>query len=345
MKASYKFIQLVFKNPSGTSRGILKTKDSWFLMLEHDGQEGVGECSLIYGLSIESRELIEQKISLLCSLLNEGEEITPDFFDDCPSLLFAYETALLNMQFEEPMKYFDCDFIKGKPIPINGLIWMGEKSFMRDQIKAKIEEGFSCIKIKIAAIDFNDEVDLLKYIRTEFKESDIQIRLDANCGFDFSDASEKLKILSAYNIHSIEQPISVGMHAKMNALCQKSPIDIALDEELIKVRSLEDKIDTLKNIMPQYIILKPGLIGGIAHAEEWINEAEKLGIKWWITSALESNVGLNAIAQWTSSLNTTMPQGLGTGKLFKMNIPSPLDIKNGYLHYDPNWESIFKTDI
>ena len=338
MQARFKYHKLIFKIPGGTSRGILKTKDSWFLILENNGKIGIGECSVIYGLNPESKSLVEKKMTELCHRLNSDDLITPDFFDGCPSILFAYEMAMLDLKSSSDMDLFNSPLCLGESIAINGLVWMGEKQFMFDQIKAKIQQGFKCIKIKIAAIDFEDELSLLKYIRSEFTEKDIQIRVDANGGFEIDEAFEKLKILSAFDLHSIEQPIVTNHYNEMSDLCRLSPLPIALDEELIGVDVEDNGGRLLNEIAPHYIILKPSLLGGIAKSKLWINEAEKLNIGWWVTSALESNIGLSAIAQWTSTLNNNMYQGLGTGQLFTNNIPSPLFIENGSLHYHGEWD-------
>ena len=210
---------------------------------------------------------------------------------------------------------------------------MGDKSFMKEQIKTKIELGFSCIKIKIGAIDFQTEFNLIKYLRNEYSANDIEIRVDANGGFSPKDSLEKLKQLSKLDIHSIEQPIAPGQYEQMAQLCEKSPIPIALDEELIGINDVTKRLNLLQIINPKYIILKPSLLGGFVATQSWINLAKKESVGWWITSALESNIGLNAIAQWTYALGISRPQGLGTGKLFSNNIDSPLEINNGRLYY------------
>ena len=240
---------------------------------------------------------------------------------------------------------FPSDFTKGNDsIPINGLVWMGEKSFMKSQIETKIKEGFKCIKLKIGAIDFQSEIELLKYIRSQFSEKDIEIRVDANGAFSTKDALEKLKTLSEFKLHSIEQPIQQGQWQEMAKLCEKTPLDIALDEELIGVFKSENKSKLLNTIKPQYIILKPSLIGGFKGSKSWISLARSLKVGWWLTSALESNVGLNAISQFTYNLDTSMYQGLGTGSLYTNNFESPLYIKKGHICYDPNlnWNVSFK---
>jgi len=234
-----------------------------------------------------------------------------------------------------PFELFPSEFTKGeKSIPINGLVWMGTKEFMKIQIKEKISSGFSCIKMKIGAIDFDTELELLTSIRKEFSSKDIELRVDANGAFTPKEALEKLKHLSALEIHSIEQPIKQGQFEEMALLCEQTPLPIALDEELIGVFSETKKEEILQIIQPQFIILKPSLIGGFQGSTEWIEKAIKYNVSWWITSALESNVGLNAIAQFTYTLQNKMPQGLGTGGLYANNFEAPLEIEKGNLHYN-----------
>jgi len=235
---------------------------------------------------------------------------------------------------------FDTDFTNGSyKIPINGLIWMGDKRYMFDQIKTKIAEGWSCIKMKIGAIDFQEELDLIKYIRSQFNVEELELRVDANGAFSPENALEKLKRLSDFHIHSIEQPIRAGQIEPMSVLCENTPIPIALDEELIGINRFDDKLALIKDIRPQYIILKPSLLGGWKASEEWIDIAKKYNTKYWATSALESNIGLNAIAQWTATLDKDLVHGLGTGQLFTNNFPSPLYANKGYLSYrkEENW--------
>jgi len=335
IKATYKKYILNFKKPSGTSRGILKTKETWFIFLSSDKKNGVGECGILRTLSIDDRPDYEDKLQWVCNNINIGLEKLLEEVYDFPSIQFGLEQAFLSLESENKFELFPSDFTKGKQsIPINGLVWMGEKAFMRKQIQEKIEAGFSCIKMKIGAIDFETEMDLLTSIRKEFSAKEIELRVDANGGFSPNEALEKLKRLSALEIHSIEQPIAVNQVDKMAELCEITPLPIALDEELIGVFSLEKKKELLAKIKPQYIILKPSLIGGLKGSKEWIYLAEEQNIGWWITSALESNVGLNAIAQFTFTLQNKMPQGLGTGSLFTNNFESPLEVKNGTLHYN-----------
>lgn len=326
---------LNFKRPSGTSRGVLNNKETWFIILKKNGKEGIGECGILRNLSIDDRPDYEEKLKWVCNNINFGlEKLLSEVFD-FPSIQFGLEQAFLSLQSQTPFELFPSKFISGeKSIPINGLVWMGNQDFMKTQIKEKLATGFSCIKMKIGAIDFETEINLLKSIRKEFSSSEIELRVDANGAFNPNNALEKLKILSELEIHSIEQPIKQGQLQEMALLCEKTPLPIALDEELIGVFAAEKKKKILQTIYPQYIILKPSLVGGFKGSKEWIDLAERNNIAWWITSALESNVGLNAIAQWTFTLNSKMPQGLGTGGLYTNNFEAPLEIKNGSLQYN-----------
>ena len=335
MKASFRNINFQFKFPAGTSRGVLLHKPSSFLILEKDGIKGIGECSTIPDLSIDPTETYIEKLDELCCLLNEGYDPSTIVLDDFPSIAFGLETALLDLEAKGSKILFPSEFTEGKTgIPINGLVWMGDKTFMQKQIYEKIAAGYRCIKLKVGAIDFETELEIISGIRDKFSPDDIEIRLDANGGFTPTDALEKLNKLSTFQIHSIEQPIKPRQFETMAELCRQSPIPIVLDEELIGVNPLE-KGTILEQIKPAYIILKPSLIGGFRASEEWIKLAEKMNVGWWITSALEANIGLNAIAQWTFTLNSQLPQGLGTGQLYHNNILSPLAIENAKLFYKP----------
>lgn len=335
MKATYKKYILNFKRPSGTSRGVMTEKETWFLLLEEKGKIGVGECGLLRGLSVDDRSDYEAKLQWVCENIHIGKDQLWEDLLEFPSIQFGVEMAFLSLQAESTFELFPSDFTKGKEaIVINGLVWMGEEAFMKQQIEEKLADGFTCIKLKIGAIDFQQELDLLAFIRKHFDESTIEIRVDANGAFSPDEALEKLQLLSQYNLHSIEQPIKAGQFEAMQQLCQQTPFPIALDEELIGVFEYEDKITLLETIQPQYIILKPSFIGGIKGSLEWIEIAEKRNIGWWITSALESNVGLNAIAQFTYTLNNKMPQGLGTGGLYTNNFDCPLAIDKGQLVYN-----------
>ena len=335
IKANYKKYILNFKNPSGTSRGILRTKETWFIILEEGVKKGFGETGLFRGLSIDDVSSYEEKLSWVCENIKLGLTDLLAMLIEFPSIQFGLEQAFLSLQSENKFQLFPSEFCKGKEsITINGLVWMGDQQFMKKQIQEKLNSGFSCIKMKIGAIDFDAEVALLKTIRKEFSSNEIELRVDANGAFKPKNALEKLKILSELDLHSIEQPIKQGQLQDMALLCEKTPLPIALDEELIGVFSTQEKQEVIKMVKPQFIILKPSLVGGFSGSAEWIDIAKKNNVDWWITSALESNVGLNAIAQFTYTLKNKLPQGLGTGGLFTNNFESPLEVENGTLHYN-----------
>lgn len=344
MKAEYKKHILEFKRPSGTSRGVMTEKETWLLKIEENGKIGIGECGILRSLSFDDRPNYEEKLKWVVENIALGKDALWEALRDWPSIQFGVEQAFLSLQSDDPFILFPSPFTEGKEsIAINGLIWMGEPSFMKEQIDEKLAAGFKCVKLKIGAIDFDKELALLRYIRSHFSAKEIELRVDANGGFEKSNALSKLNQLFDFELHSIEQPIKQNQHDSMSDLCLKTPLPIALDEELIGVTSLEGKLEVLDKIKPQYIILKPSLVGGIKGSMEWIKLAEERNIGWWITSALESNVGLNAIAQWTFTLNSSLPQGLGTGALYTNNFESPLEVNNGALHYNPNldWNFTF----
>jgi len=334
---------LRFKTPGGTSRGVLETKDSWFMKVFQDTKPdvfGLGEAGIIPKLSIDDRPELEEKLKWCVDNIDQCLRWNENEFCEFPSIKFALETAILDLYNGGKRILFQTEFTHGETgIPINGLIWMGSHEFMKQQIIEKIEHGFRCIKLKIGSIDFDKELSLIKMIRDAFNENVLELRVDANGAFHPDEALEKLKRLSEYHIHSIEQPIRQHQWEKMAELTSKTPVPIVLDEELIGI-AREDIPKMLDAISPQYIILKPGLIGGFKISEIFIMEAEKRNIGWWGTSALESNIGLNAIAQWISSLNNILPQGLGTGQVFSNNIDSPLFIENAKLYFDNknNWQ-------
>jgi len=333
--ADYKKYLLEFKQPAGTSRGILRTKETWFIVLRENSKIGIGECGLLRGLSVDDRADYESKLQWVCDNITLGEEQLYKSLTQFPSIQFGVEMAFGSLQADEPFEVFPSAFTEARaPIAINGLIWMGDKGFMKKQIAEKIATGFRCIKMKIGAIDFDTEYELLKSIRDEFSVSDIELRVDANGAFEYSEALDKLDRLSKLHLHSIEQPIQAGNWDDMGDLCDQTPLPIALDEELIGVFTDSYKRQLLDSIRPQYIILKPSFIGGIQGSDRWISMAEDRDIGWWVTSALESNVGLNTIAQYTFSKNTTLPQGLGTGGLYTNNFPAPLEIEKGTLLYN-----------
>ena len=334
MKVNFKKYTLDFKRPSGTSRGVLRQKETYFIEIVEGSRRGVGECGLFRGLSYDDVPSFEAQLEAVCNALEAGKD-TSALCANYPSIQMGMEMALLSFNSPTPFQLYDTAFSRGQqPIHINGLVWMGDVAFMRQQVFDKIDAGFDCIKLKIGALDFAVECQLLKEIRERYSAKEVTLRVDANGAFSADEALDKLKILSAFNLHSIEQPIAAGQVDALADLCAKTPLPIALDEELIGVLQHDDKSRLLDNIKPQYIILKPSLLGGFAASEAWIRLAEERHIKWWVTSALESNIGLNAIAQWTASLQTTTPQGLGTGSLFTNNIDSPLVVKAGVLRYD-----------
>jgi len=339
MIASYQKYYLQFKRPSGTSRGVLTEKETWFIIIDENGKKGIGECGLLRGLSIDDREDYEEKLQWTCENIHLGKDVLWKSLIEFPSIQFGVEMAFESLAAKNPFELFPSDFTKNqKSIPINGLVWMGDEAYMKQQIEEKIASGFHCIKLKIGAIDFDKELQLLHFIRENFSEEQMEIRVDANGAFNSEYALFKLNQLSGFKIHSIEQPIAKNQHDMMAELCKISPIPIALDEELIGVFSCQEKEALLQKIKPQYIILKPSFIGGFRGTQEWISLAEKYNIGWWITSALECNIGLNAIAQWTYLQKNPMPQGLGTGALYANNFDCPLEVSNGQLWYtDKTW--------
>ena len=337
MKASFFPYRLEFKQASGTSRGILKSKETWFIKIEDEHATGFGECGMFRGLSCDDRPDFESKLKWVCHHIDLGLEQLLIELIDFPSIQFGLEMAFLDLLSDSSNVLFPSKFTSGKEsIPINGLIWMGDEQFMKSQIRSKIDAGFNCLKIKIGAIDFDTELSLIKAIRKEYDVETIELRVDANGAFSPLEAMEKLKRLSDFNLHSIEQPIRQGQHDAMAKLCAQSPLPIALDEELIGIHDVTKRSLLLQTINPQYIILKPTLVGGFSGSQSWIDLAEKQSVDWWITSALESNIGLNAIAQWTYQLNVNRPQGLGTSALYTNNIEAPLKIYNGRLIYAPS---------
>ena len=333
MKAAFTKYTLQFKQPGGTSRGILTSKETYFICLADGDRWGIGEAGLFRGLSSDDLPNYEAVLAGACEALENGGEAAMEQYRDYPSIIFGMEQALRSVSAESPFDLFASDFLRGVPIPINGLIWMGDPAHMKDQVRQKVEQGFRCLKLKIGALDFEEELRLLSGIRKEFGGEALEIRVDANGAFSPGEALEKLKRLSDLGLHSIEQPVAPGAWDLMAELCQKSPLPIALDEELIGHVKAEDKYRLLQHIRPQYIILKPSLSGGFSGSREWIDAAESLRTGWWVTSALESNIGLNAIAQWTATLDVRMPQGLGTGSLFTNNFDSPLHVAGGALSY------------
>ncbi|MCE3295792.1 MAG: o-succinylbenzoate synthase [Crocinitomicaceae bacterium] len=343
----------VFKTPGGTSRGVLTEKQAWFIRLWDENNPeaiGLGECSIIPGLSPDFKDEAgyEADIHSACgellsfhdySTLEEQDLLNFWFFDKLrskPSILFGLECAILDLLQGGKAFFYNTAFTRGeKAIPINGLIWMGSESFMQEQIQQKIAEGFNCIKLKIGAIDFETEFALLAQIRERFSAAELILRVDANGAFGYEEGLQNMQRLAELDIHSIEQPIRAGNWVKMASLCRETPLPIALDEELIGVYQPEEKKRLLDMVRPQFIILKPSLHGGICGTSEWIKLAEEREIPWWMTSALESNVGLNAIAQFTSTFDNPLHQGLGTGSLYIENTPTDLVVEKGFLKKIP----------
>ena len=324
---------LHFKQPAGTSRGVYTERKIWLIHLSDGKRTGIGECAPLPDLSSDALPDVqyETKLQQFCEDFCQSGEINYEAMRDYPSMLFGLETAVQALS--EPL--FDTPFSRGEEgIPINGLVWMGRYDEMLQRMEEKLKKGFRCVKLKIGAIDFEQEFDLIKRIRDRFSFHEVELRLDANGAFKYEEALYKLELLSQYAIHSIEQPIRQGQWAYMAELCRESPLPIALDEELIGVNDPEMKGHMLNIIKPRYIILKPSLHGGMMGCREWIETAKEQGIGSWITSALESNIGLNAIAQFASDVygpHITMSQGLGTGQLFTDNIPMPLEIRGDQL--------------
>jgi O-succinylbenzoate synthase len=340
LRASYFKKTFKFNFKARTSRGLMKDREAWFIRVWRDENPtvfGIGECGPLPGLSIDAQPDLENVIQETCEKLSSFGK--PDIAllsglisTDYPSIMFAFETAFLDLLNGGKRIIFSNNFVKGQRIPINGLIWMGDMDFTMRQINIKIYDGFNCIKLKVGGLDFDRECDILNYIRKRYFREDIIIRLDANGAFKPDDVLYRLEELAKFNIHSIEQPIKPGL-AEMEELCRKTPIPIAFDEELIDKKTTPEKINLLENTKPQYIILKPTLHGGLQQCDEWIRLANERGIKWWITSALESNVGLNAIAQFTANYPITTHQGLGTGMIYEENFRSPLAVKKGEIFY------------
>ena len=328
-----------FKQPAGTSRGVYTERRSWFVTVSDGERCGVGECAPLPDLSCDARPDYGKVLRGFCDRLEKTGEIPYEAMRDYPSMLFGLETAMLSLEGAESTLY-DTPFSRGEVgIPINGLVWMGSYEEMLRRMEEKLEQGYHCVKLKIGAIDFEHELDLVRRIRERFSHREVELRLDANGGFPYDEALYKLELLSQYAIHSVEQPIRQGQWARMAELCRDAPLPIALDEELIGVNDPGQKRQLLRIVKPAYIVLKPSLHGGISGCREWIALAREEGVGSWITSALESNVGLNAIAQFCADVygpDIRMPQGLGTGRLFTDNIPMSLEIRGERLWISRN---------
>lgn len=332
------FHRLLFQRPAGTSRGIYTDHPVWYVIFrDHEDplHYGIGECAPLHDLSCDYNSQYAGRLAEICRTTEREQTIDYEKLRSYPSILFGLETALRHYQ-KRNWRLWETPFSRGEAgIPINGLVWMGHQRFMQKQIESLLSRGFRCVKLKIGAIDFDHELALLRSIRKYNPSDEITLRVDANGSFNKKNALEKLERLAELGIHSIEQPIAAGQWEESARLSEKSPIPIALDEELIGVNTPDEKKKLMETIHPGYIVLKPSLHGGIAGCEEWISIARSTNTGWWITSALESNIGLNSIAQWCSSLSTTIPQGLGTGSLYLNNIPFPLSVKEENLWLDP----------
>ncbi len=339
MKATITSRILQFKQPAGTSRGVYTEHLSYYVTLQHDGLTGMGECSFLPDLSCDAmpHDCYIEILSKALHVVEQTGSIPYEMLRPYPSMLFGIETAFAQLEAQGSTALSDTAFGRGEEgITINGLVWMGSFEEMSSRLEEKLRAGFHCVKLKIGAIDWNREVELIRFVRENFSPEQIELRVDANGGFTPENAMERLEILSQFGIHSIEQPIRQHQWQQMAQLCEHTPLPIALDEELIGVNDLTKKKQLLDVIKPQYIVLKPSLHGGIAGTKEWIKLAKERGIGSWITSALESNIGLNAIAHLCAEIygpHTTMPQGLGTGMLYTNNIEMPLEIRGDKLWY------------
>lgn len=320
-----------FKNPAGTSRGVLHEKKSWYIRLwdeEHPEISGIGECSIIPGLTPEYLSDQDYERRLYQALKNL--EVLPEE----ASIRFGIECALLDLENGGKGVYFNNNFTNGdREIPINGLIWMGSIPFMREQVEQKLQQGFTTLKFKIGAGSIEQELDLIQSVRDRADGGKLTIRVDANGAFDEGSIAPVLLRLSELGVHSIEQPVMPGNSELMARICAESIISIALDEELINCTKIDQRVKLLDQIHPQYIVLKPSLHGGISGTKEWIRLAEERKIGWWLTSALESTIGLEAICQLAGEYANDLPQGLGTGALYLNNLPTRLEVKHGTITY------------
>ncbi|MFZ1692241.1 MAG: o-succinylbenzoate synthase [Flavobacteriales bacterium] len=326
----------------GTSKGPINARTVWYLIAWNEEQpqlKGIGEAALFPGHSKEFPADVKLKLTELCERTDNWAERAMTDLVDVPSVRFAVEQCLRDLEVGGTKTLFPSDFTLGKQgIPINGLVWMGDKSTMKQRIREQIESGCTTVKMKIGAIGIDDELALLHAVRKEYSAADITLRVDANGALSAQQAPEVLKRLAELQVHSIEQPVAPGLYEVMEELCATTPIPIALDEDLIGLNTHDAKADLLDHVKPQHIVIKPSLVGGWNATREWIEMAKARRIGWWITSALESSIGLNAIAQFTATLNVDTAQGLGTGKVYANNIPSPLLAERGFLHYRPEEE-------
>ncbi|MCI0751286.1 MAG: o-succinylbenzoate synthase [Flammeovirgaceae bacterium] len=344
LRASHTKKTFHFNFRARTSRGLLKDKTSWFIKVWDDKEPavfGLGECGPLPGLSVDSKPDFEQVLDETVNRIQSVQRLSDDAVEmisrmvplGYPSIKFGVETAIRDLVNGGHRIIFKNKFLDGHRVPINGLIWMDDMDIMLQQITDKIAQGFTCIKIKVGGLNFERECDILHYIRKKYFRDQITIRLDANGAFKPEDALSKITQLSRFQVHSIEQPLKPG-NESLEELCRKTPVPIALDEELIGLEKVEEKTRLLQKIKPQFITLKPTLHGGFSGCQEWIDIAQSVNIGWWITSALESNIGLNAISQFTASFENIIPQGLGTGLLYADNFPSPLTIEQGHIYHN-----------
>ncbi len=325
--------------PLGTSKGPIEARTVWYLIVWDDARpaiQGIGEAALFPGHSREFPADVRVKLIELCARTDDWQQRLNADLVEVPSVRFAVEQCLRDLHAGATKNLFPSEFTLGRrPIPINGLVWMGDKATMKQRIREQIAKGYTTVKMKIGAIGIADELELLRAVRAEYSVDQLALRVDANGAFGYDDAPVVLEQLAELLVESIEQPVAAGLYEVMAELCADPPIPIALDEDLIGLNRPDLKRDLLDHVRPQYIVIKPSLVGGWAATREWIDLAEARGIRWWITSALESSIGLNAIAQFTATLNVDRPQGLGTGGVYRNNIPSPLRAGKGYLNYHP----------
>ena len=348
---------LQFKQPAGTSRGVYRTRQVWYIVVTSTDPAirftGLGECAPLYDLSCDYDDHYADTLQKVCDEVERTQNLDSERWRNYPSILFGLQTAFRSaagsLQRGDYLQLYPSAFSRGlQGIPINGLVWMGTFEEMCKRMEEKLDKGFRCVKLKIGAIDFDSEMELIRQLRQRYSKDTVELRVDANGGFTFEDAPKKLEELARYDIHSIEQPIRQGQWEKMHQLCATTPLPIALDEELIGVNDLKKKEALLDTIQPQYIILKPSLHGALTGAAEWMNLAKDRNIGFWVTSALESNVGLNAIAQWCAATqeNLSLPQGLGTGQLFVKNFEAaPLHIEGDCLWYGDDKQRTFQQDM
>ncbi len=342
LRATWKEITLTPKFELGTSKGPITARTVWYLIAwdsERPEVKGIGEAALFPGHSREFPADVRTKLLELCADTSDWSERVNDDLVDVPSVRFAVEQCLRDLQGSGSKILFPSPFTLGQQgIPINGLVWMGDKSSMRERIRQQLEAGFTCVKMKIGAIGIDEELALLKSVREEFSAHEVVLRVDANGAFNNRNVGEVLERLAELRVHSIEPPVAPGLYEVLSDLCAASPVPLALDEDLIGLNTREARLDLLDAVKPAFIVIKPSLVGGWTAAGEWIALARERGIGWWITSALESNIGLNAIAQWTATLTLDKAQGLGTGTVYSDNIGCPLEVDRGMLRYRPERE-------